>query len=150
MAAINLSASRAGHFWYWHTMFWLSYLLVKFIHLAVLVPLQNEAAWPYLCIYSLITLIHFTVTGLLGQHELHQPRPFRQQLRRLLAVLLPLWLMMVVLRQSLIMAYASETMTDVSSPLKYLQAFSLVLLPLAGWLAVFMLIKSNQLYYSGF
>ena len=150
MAVINFSASRVGHFWYWHTMFWLSYLLVKFIHLAVLVPLQNEAAWPYLCIYSLITLIHFTVTGLLGQYELQQPRPFRQQLRRLLAVLLPLWLLMVVLRQSLIMAYASETMTDVSSPLKYLQAFSLVLLPLAGWLAVFMLIKSNQLYYSGF
>ncbi|HEX5792701.1 MAG TPA: histidine kinase, partial [Rheinheimera sp.] len=145
-----LITQRQLNFWYWHSLFWLSYLLIKYTHLAVLVPLQNEAAWPYLWIYSLVTLINFIVTGLLGQHELTQQRPLLQQLQRLLQVLLPLWLCMVVLRQTLVMAYASDAMQDVDSALKYFLAFQLVLLPLVGWLAVFMLIKSNQLYYAGF
>ncbi|MEO3878439.1 sensor histidine kinase [Rheinheimera fenheensis] len=135
-------------FWYWHLLYWLSYLLVKFIHLAVLVPLQNEATWPYLWIYSLITLINLCLTGLLGQHELQQQRALWPQLRRLLYYLVPLWLAMVLLRQYLIMHHASDMLLGVTSPLKYLMAFSLVLLPLAGWLAVFMLIKTNQLHYA--
>jgi hypothetical protein len=96
------------------------------------VPLQNEAAWPYLWIYSLVTLLNILCTGLLGQHELLQQRPLQQQLKRLLLVLLPLWLALVLLRQYLIMQYASDMTQDVSSPLKYFLAFSLVLLPLAG------------------
>jgi two-component system, LytTR family, sensor kinase len=141
---------RLQNFWYWHLLYWLSYLLVKYIHLAVLVPLQNEASWPYLWIYTLITLINIVVTGLLGKHELQQQRKLLHQLRRLLLVLVPLWLGMVLLRQSLIMSYASDSMAELTSLLKYFVAFSLVLLPLAGWLAVFMLIKVNQLHYSSF
>lgn len=139
---------RLVRFWYWHLLYWLSYLLVKYTHLVILVPLQDEATWPYLAIYSLVTVINLTVTGLLGQHELLQPRPLLQQLKRLLLVLLPLWLAMVVLRQYLVLTYASDTLQNVSSVLKYFLAFSLVLLPLAGWLAVFMLIKTNQLHYA--
>lgn len=141
---------RLSNYWYWHLLYWLSYLLVKYTHLALLVPLQNESTWPYLWIYSLVTLINVLVTGALGQHELQQQRPMLQQLARLLVVLLPLWCCMVILRQSLIMAYASDAMQDVGSLLKYFLAFMLVLLPLAGWLAVFMLIKANQLHYAGF
>jgi two-component system, LytTR family, sensor kinase len=137
------------NFWYWHFLYWLSYLLVKYTHLAVLVPLQNEAAWPYLWIYSLVTLVNIVVTGLLGHYELQPHRSLLAELKRLLLVLLPLWFCMVLLRQSLIMAYASDAMQEVQSPLKYFVAFTLVLLPLAGWLAVFMLIKANQLHYAG-
>ncbi|PKM21263.1 MAG: transcriptional regulator [Gammaproteobacteria bacterium HGW-Gammaproteobacteria-15] len=140
---------RLANFWFWHLLYWLSYLLVKYAHLVVLVPLQNEATWPYLAIYSLVTLINILCTGVLGHHELLQQRPFLQQLKRLLLVLLPLWLLLVILRQYLVMQYASDMMYNVSSVLKYFSAFSLVLLPLAGWLAVFMLIKTNQLHYAG-
>lgn len=139
---------RVAAFWSWHLLYWLSYLLLKYTHLAILVPLQDEASWPYLWIYSLVTLLNIGCTGLLGQHELLQPRPLRQQLIRLLLILAPLWLVMVVLRQYLIMHYASDMLQNVESPLKYFLAFSLVLLPLAGWLAVFMLIKTNQLHYA--
>ncbi|MBU1310217.1 MAG: histidine kinase [Gammaproteobacteria bacterium] len=143
-----LAPQRLSNFWYWHLLYWLSYLLIKFTHLAVLVPLQNESSWPYLWIYSLVTLINVLCTGLLGQHELLQQRPFWLQLKRLLLILLPLWLAMVVLRQTLVMQYATTMLQEVDSVLKYFVAFSLVLLPLAGWLAVFMLIKANQLHYA--
>lgn len=139
---------RLHSFWYWHLLYWLSYLLLKYTHLVMLVPLQNETSWPYLWIYSLVTLINILLTGLLGQHELLTQRPLLQQLKRLLLVLLPLWLAMVLLRQYLIMNYASAMVQNVDSVLKYFLAFSLVLLPLAGWLAVFMLIKTNQLHYA--
>ncbi|MDP2715194.1 sensor histidine kinase [Rheinheimera sp.] len=149
MIAAGTQQLRLVNFWYWHLLYWLSYLLVKYTHLAVLVPLQNEATWPYLCIYSLLTLINILLTGLLGRHELLQQRPLLQQLKRLLLALLPLWLLLVPLRQYLIMQYATDMAHDSGSPLKYFLAFSLVLLPLAGWLAVFMLIKTNQLHYAG-
>ncbi len=142
----NGQQQRLANFWYCHLLYWLSYLLIKFIHLSVLVPLQDEAAWPYLWIYSLVTLLNILLTGLLGQHELLQQRPLLPQLWRVLLVLLPLWLAMVLLRQYLIMSYASDMLLNVSSMLKYFLAFSLVLLPLMGWLAVFMLIKANQLH----
>jgi two-component system, LytTR family, sensor kinase len=136
------------HFGYWHLLYWLSYLLVKYIHLTILVPLQEESAWPYLWIYSLITLINIVVTGILAQHELKTQRPLVKQLQRLLLILVPLCCALVVLRQSLIMRYATSALADIDSPLKYTTAFMLVLLPLAGWLAVFMLIKANQLHFS--
>ena len=141
---------RQINFWYWHLLYWLSYLLIKYVHLATLVPLQDEPAWPYLWIYTLVTAINFVVTGVLGQFELRNKHPLFKQLTRLLLVLIPLWLCMVILRQSLVMSYTANSMAEVDSALKYLVAFSLVLLPLAGWLAVFMLIKANQLHYAGF
>ena len=91
---------RQSNFWYWHSLYWLGYLLVKYTHLAVLVPLQNEAAWPYMAIYTLVTLINFSVTGWLGWHELHKALPLLKQLKRLLLYLLPLWLLRTVLRQT--------------------------------------------------
>lgn len=136
-----------SHFWYWHLLYWLSYLLVKFTHLTVLVPLQNEAAWPYLLVYAGITLINILFTGLVGSYELRRQRPLAQQLTRLLVVLLPFWLCQVVLRQVLMMEYATDNLDEVESLLKYFVAFMLVLLPLAGWLAIFMLIKVNQIHY---
>ena len=148
MTTAPLQQQRLHNFWYWHLLYWLSYLLLKYTHLAVLVPLQNEASWPYLWIYSLTTLINILTTGWLGQHELLQQRPLLQQLKRLLRVLIPFWLAMVVLRQYLVMHYASDMVQNVDSILRYFLAFSLVLLPLAGWLAVFMLIKTNQLHYA--
>lgn len=148
MTSVNPEQQRLASFWYWHLLYWLSYLLVKFVHLSMLVPLQNEDTWPYLWIYSLVTLLNIIVTGALGQHELLAPRPFLPQLRRMLLVVVPLWLLLVLLRQYLVMNYATDMVQDVSSNLKYFLAFSLVLLPLAGWLAVFMLLKANQLHYT--
>ncbi|MBZ9610131.1 histidine kinase [Rheinheimera sp. MA13] len=144
----DVQRQRLTSFCYWHVLYWLSYLLVKYTHLAVLVPLQDEATWPYLWIYSLVTLINVLVTGWLGQHELLQQRQLVAQLTRLLWIVIPLWLTMVLLRQYLVMRYASDMVQNVDSVLKYFLAFSLVLLPLAGWLAVFMLIKTNQLHYA--
>ncbi|MDX1677941.1 sensor histidine kinase [Arsukibacterium sp.] len=149
MLIANTGHQRLASFWHWHLLYWLSYLLIKFIHLSVLVPLQDELTWPYLWIYSVVTLLNILVTGALGQHELSGRRPFLVQLGRLLRVLLPWWLLMVLLRQYLIMTYASDMLSDVSSGLKYLLAFNLVLLPLAGWLAIFMLLKTNQLHAAG-
>lgn len=136
-------------FWYWHLLYWLSYLLIKFTHLSILVPLQNELTWPYLWIYALLTLLNILLTGALGQHELAQQQALPAQLRRLLLVVVPWWVLLVLLRQYLVMTYASDMVQDVSSNLRYFLAFSLVLLPLAGWLAVFMLLKTNQLHYTG-
>ena len=45
------------------------------------------------------------------------------------------------------MEYATDNLDEVESLLKYFVAFMLVLLPLAGWLAIFMLIKVNQIHY---
>ncbi|WP_254795641.1 sensor histidine kinase [Arsukibacterium indicum] len=149
MTATSAGQQRMARFWYWHLLYWLSYLLVKFTHLSVLVPLQDESSWPYIWIYSLVTLLNILLTGILGQHELAQQRPLLVQLKRLLLVLLPWWLLMVLLRQYLITTYASDMLQDVSSNLKYFLAFNLVLLPLAGWLAVFMLLKTNQLHFAG-
>jgi len=149
MTAITAQQRRLN-FWYWHSLYWLSYLLIKYTHLVVLVPLQDEDAWPYLWVYTLVTGINIIVTGILGHHELHRQQPLTQQFKRLVSVLLPLWFGLVVLRQTLIMTYASDSMQDISSNLRYFVAFMLVLLPLAGWLAVFMLIKANQLHYAGF
>ena len=146
----NRITQRQSHFWYWHSLYWLGYLLVKYTHLAILVPLQNEAAWPYMAIYTLVTLINFSVTGYLGWHELHKSLPLLKQLKRLLLFLLPVWLLMTVLRQTLMLEYAITAEEQSSSWLRFFQAFSLVLLPLAGWLAVFLLIKANQLHYLGF
>ena len=98
MTAATIAQHRLSNFWYWHLLYWLSYLLVKYVHLAVLVPLQNESTWPYLWIYTVVTLINVAVTGALGQHELAKQRPLLQQVRRLLWLLLPLWLAMVLLR----------------------------------------------------
>ena len=148
MTAATIAQHRLSNFWYWHLLYWLSYLLVKYVHLAVLVPLQNESTWPYLWIYTVVTLINVAVTGALGQHELAKQRPLLQQVRRLLWLLLPLWLAMVLLRQYLVMQYASDMDYDTGSLLTYFMAFTLVLLPLAGWLAVYMLIKTNQLHFA--
>ena len=149
MQALVMPAARQ-QFWYWHLLYWLSYLLLKFTHLAILVPLQNEAVWPYLWVYSLVTLINIVVTGWLGQYYLQQKRSLKQQLLTLSYYLLPLWLGMTVLRQYLIMQYASDMTVTLTSPLRYLMAFSLVLLPLAGWLAVFLLLSASQQHVAGF
>ena len=131
MTAATIAQHRLSNFWYWHLLYWLSYLLVKYVHLAVLVPLQNESTWPYLWIYTVVTLINVAVTGALGQHELAKQRPLLQQVRRLLWLLLPLWLAMVLLRQYLVMQYASDMVYDTGSLLTYFMAFTLVWLPLA-------------------
>jgi hypothetical protein len=133
-----------GRFWYWHLVFWLTYLLIKFIHLAVLVPLENRTVFPYLVIYTLISLVNFVVTGYLGQKELTQNISIKQQAMRLAWWLIPLWLILTPVRQYLMMNYAllpSET----DSLLRYALAFNLVLLPIAGWFALFLVYKANLL-----
>lgn len=134
-----------GRFWYWHLLYWLCYLLVKFIHLAVLVPLDGRAVFPYLMIYLLLSSIAFVVTGLLGQRELRASHNLRQQAIILLRWLIPLWMALVPLRQYLMMNYAMLNYENDVSPLHYLLAFNLVLMPIAGWGALFMVYKANVL-----
>jgi len=131
-------------FWYWHLVFWLVYLLVKFIHLGVLVPLENRSVFPYLAIYTFISAVNFAVTGYLGQKELELNISIKQQALRLARWLIPLWLVLVPVRQYLMMNYAL-TQVDTESPLRYALAFNLVLLPIAGWFALFLVYKANLL-----
>lgn len=140
-AALDVNKER---FWYWHLLFWLTYLLIKFIHLAVLVPLDDRELFPYLMIYTLISLVNFVVTGYLGQKEQAHNISIKQQAVRLAWWLVPLWLILTPVRQYLMMNYAllpSET----ESPLRYALAFNLVLLPIAGWFALFLVYKANLL-----
>ncbi len=140
-AALDVNKER---FWYWHLLFWLTYLLIKFIHLAVLVPLDDRELFPYLMIYTLISLVNFVVTGYLGQKEQAHNISIKQQAVRLAWWLVPLWLILTPVRQYLMMNYAllpSET----ESPLRYVLAFNLVLLPIAGWFALFLVYKANLL-----
>ena len=67
--AVTLQLTR---FWFWHNLYWLSYLLVKYTHLSLLIPLQQEASFPYLATYTLITVINISVTGWVGARELAQ------------------------------------------------------------------------------
>ncbi len=129
-------------FWYWHLVFWLSYLLNKFIHLAVLVPLDDRDVFPYLVIYSLISLVNFIVTGYLGQKELALNISSKQQALRLAWWLIPLWLILTPVRQYLMMNYALMP-SETDSVLRYALAFNLVLLPIAGWFALFLVYKAN-------
>lgn len=141
VAALDLNKER---FWYWHLLFWLTYLLIKFIHLAVLVPLDDRELFPYLVIYTLISLVNFVVTGYLGQKEQANNISIKQQAVRLAWWLIPLWLILTPVRQYMMMNYAllpSET----ESPLRYALAFNLVLLPIAGWFALFLVYKANLL-----
>lgn len=131
-------------FWYWHLLFWLSYLLIKFIHLAVLVPMENRSVFPYLMIYTFISLVNFVVTGYLGQKELALNISVKQQALRLAWWLIPLWLLLTPVRQYLMMNYAL-IQTETESPLRYALAFNLVLLPIAGWFALFLVYKANLL-----
>lgn len=133
-------------FWYWHLVFWLSYLLIKYIHLAVLVPKEDHgrAVFPYLMIYTLISAVNFIVTGYLGQKELPLTISIKRQAIRLAWWLVPLWLLLTPVRQHLMMNYAMAEL-DTDSPLRYAWAFNLVLLPIAGWFALFLVYKADLL-----
>jgi two-component sensor histidine kinase len=144
-SAVPFSVNKE-RFWYWHLVFWLTYLLVKYIHLAVLVPLENHgrSVFPYLMIYTLISAVNFTVTGYLGQKELALAINIKQQALRLARWLIPLWLLLTPVRQYLMMNYALMP-SETDSVLRYALAFNLVLLPIAGWFALFLVYKANLL-----
>ncbi|MBU0911807.1 MAG: histidine kinase [Gammaproteobacteria bacterium] len=136
-------------FWYWHLVFWLSYLLIKYIHLAMLVPLDNRVLFPYLVIYTLLSAVNFVVTGYLGQKELALNISIKKQALRLAWWLIPLWLVLTPVRQYLMLNYALLP-SDTDSPLRYALAFNLVLLPIAGWFALFLVYKANLLNQAEF
>lgn len=141
MAVLEVNKER---FWYWHLIFWLSYLLIKFVHLAVVIPQDNRTLFPYLMIYALISLVNFVVTGYLGQKELALNITIKQQAIRLAYWLIPLWLVLTPVRQHLMMNYALLA-TETDSLLRYALAFNLVLLPIAGWFALFLVYKADVL-----
>lgn len=144
------STQPQQRFWYFHLLYWLLYLLLKYTHLAVLVPLQGDQAWPFLVSYTTVASLALLVTGWLGQRDLMASFSLVQQLKRLLYWLVPLFLLLLVLRQRLLEFYTLE-LDKIMSWFDMLVATSqLVFLPLAGWLAVFMLIKANQLYQREF
>lgn len=145
------SHSALHRFWYWHLVYWFGYLLLKYTHLALLLPLQNEPSWPYLGTYTLLALINLVVTGWLGQRDLNKCLPLPQQMRRLLWWILPLCLVLLPLRQGLISKYSLGSSAWKSSFAEQMvSTLPLVLLPLLGWLAVYLLIKANQGYQQEF
>ena len=151
MNALTWSQAPLHRFWSWHLVYWFGYLLLKYTHLAVLLPLQDELSWPYLATYTLLALINLVVTGYLGQRDLAQTMPLPQQMRRLLYWIVPLCLLLLPLRQHLILTYSPNSNAWKSSFAEQMIAtVPLVLLPLLGWLAVYLLIKANQGYQQEF
>lgn len=132
-------------FWFWHNLYWLGYLLLKYTHLSLLIPLQQEASFPYLATYTLITVINLTLTGWLGARELARPFTPAQQLQRLALWLIPLLLLLIPLRQYLLTHYAMKSGPDMMTHWSHylVVGIPLVLLPLCGWVAVFLLMKLN-------
>lgn len=150
MTSTFWSTQPQQRFWYFHLLYWLLYLLLKYTHLAVLVPLQGDQSWPFLVSYTVVASLGLLVTGWLGHRDLMASYSLAQQLKRLLVWLLPLFLLLLVLRQRLLEFYALE-MDKVMGWFDLIFSTSqLVFLPLAGWTAVFMLIKANQLYQREF
>jgi two-component system LytT family sensor kinase len=150
MNTLAWSQSTLHRFWYWHIVYWFGYLLLKYIHLAVLIPLQNEQSWPYLGTYTLLTLINLAVTGWLGQRDLAGQMRLPQQIRRLLWWIVPLGLALLPLRQTLISTYSSNSSIKSSFVDQMIATLPLVFLPLLGWLTVYLLIKANQSYQHEF
>ncbi len=140
--AVTLQLTR---FWFWHNLYWLSYLLVKYTHLSLLIPLQQEASFPYLATYTLITVINISVTGWVGARELARPISPQQQLKRLALYLAPLLLLLIPLRQYLLTHYAMKSGPDSITHWShyFVVGIQLVLLPLCGWIGVFLLMKLN-------
>ncbi|RVU35672.1 transcriptional regulator [Rheinheimera riviphila] len=151
MSILVWSQSAQHRFWYWHLVYWFGYLLLKYTNLAVLLPLQNEQSWPYLGTYTLLTLINLVITGYLGQRDLTSTMALPQQMRRLLYWIVPLCLVLLLLRQTLITTYSTNSSAWKSSFAEQMvSTLPLVLLPLLGWLAMYLLIKANQGYQQEF
>lgn len=54
-------------FWFYHLLYWLCYLLLKFTHLATLIPLEdNASSWPFLFSYTVVVGCNIFVTALLA------------------------------------------------------------------------------------
>ena len=132
-------------FWFWHQLYWFGYLLLKYTHLSLLIPLQQEASFPYLATYTLITLINLSITGWLGARELARPCTPLQQLKRLAVWLIPLLLLLIPMRQYLLTHYAMKSGPEMMTHWShyFVVGIPLVLLPLCGWVAVFLLMKLN-------
>jgi len=151
MSQLIWSQSALHRFWFWHLVYWFGYLLLKYCSLVVVLPLQDEPAWPYLGTYTLLTVIDLAVTGYLGQRDLAKTIPLSQQMRRLLIWIVPLCLLLQPLRFHLLKTYSSNGHKWESSYAELmLGSLQLVLLPLLGWLAVYLLIKANHLYQKEF
>lgn len=142
---INAPALTLTRFWFWHQLYWLGYLLLKYTHLSLLIPLQKEASFPYLATYTLITVINLSLTGWLGARELTRICTPAQQLQRLAVWLIPLLLLLIPLRQYLLTHYAMKSGPDMMTHWSHylVVGIPLVLLPLCGWVAVFLLMKLN-------
>lgn len=145
MTPTAAAALQLTRFWFWHNLYWLGYLLLKYTHLSLLIPLQKEASFPYLATYTLITVINMSVTGWVGARELARPASPQQQLKRLALYLAPLLLLLIPLRQYLLSHYAMKSGPDMMTHWShyFVVGIQLVLLPLCGWIAVFLLMKLN-------
>lgn len=143
--ALHPAALQLTRFWFWHLLYWLGYLLLKYTHLGLLIPLQQEATFPYLATYTLITLMNLSLTGWLGTRELARPCTPAQQLQRLAYWLVPLLLLLIPLRQYLLTHYAMKSGPDIMQHWSHymIAGIPLVLLPLCGWVGVFLLMKLN-------
>ncbi len=70
--AVTSPPPISDRFWFFHLLYWLCYLLLKFTHMAIMLPLQdNEASWPFLFSYSGVVLLNILLTGWLAWRLQH-------------------------------------------------------------------------------
>ncbi len=136
----------SDRFWFFHLLFWLCYLLLKFTHMAIMLPLQdNEASWPFLFSYSGVVLLNILLTGWLAWRLQHYQGRISHLMRWLLLWLLPWSVLMVWLRFELLQFWQLPDGYD-DRAMTMFKTYLLVALPLAGWLAGFLLYQSNLRY----
>lgn len=145
---IALSTSAAAPlalspFWRWHYLYWGCYLALKSCHVALLVPLQGQPVLPSLLTYVLLCLICLLYTAALARPALQQPRKINSWL--LAAALLPLLLLLLPLRLYLLTRFGTGDSSSFTHWYHYLvSGIMLLLLPLAGWLALLLCYLKQQ------
>lgn len=132
-----------GNFWRWHGGYWGCYLLLKSSHLMLLLPLQQQPVLPALSSYLLLCLLSLLYTTLLARFALQHPLTVSSW--RLAAALLPLLILLLPLRLYLLTRFGNADSASFSAWYHYLlSGIPLLLLPLAGWLALLLLNLQQQ------
>lgn len=139
-------APISSRFWFFHLLYWLSYLLLKFTNMAIMMPLQdNASSWPFLFSYSGVVLLNILLTGWLAWRLQQHQGSISSLLRWLLLWLLPWSVLMVWLRFELLQFWQLPEGYD-HRGIAMINTYLLVALPLAGWLTGFLLYQSNLRY----
>lgn len=144
--AVTSPPPISDRFWFFHLLYWLCYLLLKFTHMAIMMPLQdNASSWPFLFSYSGVVLLNILLTGWLAWRLQQHQGSVSSLLRWLMLWLLPWSVLIVWLRFELLQFWQLPEGYD-HRGIAMINTYLLVALPLAGWLTGFLLYQSNLRY----